>query len=130
MYFRCFFMHSLPPISTRTDTLFPSTTLFRASGDRHTEPSGRYLNCGEGFAQLILRLVAKGYARVARRLRDGRCSAGPFFGHLVRSEEHTTELQSLMRSSYAVFCLKQKQRQYTTQFETTDSDYSDSIPTT
>src|SRR3546814_4566524 len=67
-----------PPRSTRTDTLFPYTTLFRSrSGDAEQH------------------LIALPLARLRDQLRD-------------RSEEHTSELQSLMRISYAVFCLKKK----------------------
>src|SRR3546814_6100855 len=81
-----------PPRSTRTDTLFPYTTLFRS---RHCNHRCRSPN------------------RQARRGHDAResnRSAGvaedPSPGR--RSEEHTSELQSLMRNSYAVFCLKKK----------------------
>src|SRR3546814_3974688 len=73
-----------PPRSTRTDTLFPYTTLFRSStgGFPRTLSSARQQDC-------------------ARSLPRAR-------GRHRRSEEHTSELQSLMRSSYAVFCLKKK----------------------
>src|SRR3546814_8134961 len=72
-----------PPRSTRTDTLFPYTTLFRSRhrGDRGGRPLGR-----------------------GDTVRQQRAAAG----RDVRSEEHTSELQSLMRISYAVFCLKKK----------------------
>src|SRR3546814_5338187 len=75
-----------PPRSTRTDTLFPYTTLFRSL-------------CGARFH--------------CRRLFPGdRCDRGADVGGRGqrdgRSEEHTSELQSLMRISYAVFCLKKK----------------------
>src|SRR3546814_3658280 len=87
-----------PPTATRTDTRFPYTTLFRAPG------------------------AATRHRRPARRIRDPRL--GPRAGRcdrlLVpdrarrprRSEEHTSELQSLMRISYAVFCLKKKKGQF------------------
>src|SRR3546814_3214523 len=71
-----------PPRSTRTDTLFPYTTLFRSPGNR-----GR-ANCGSSCPN--------------RRSAHLRRATGR------RSEEHTSELQSLMRISYAVFCLKKK----------------------
>src|SRR3546814_6625068 len=74
-----------PPGSTRTDTLFPYATLFRSLGAR----------AGEELAARFLRL-----ARAVRR--PDRWPRSP------RSEEHTSELQSLMRTSYAVFCLKKK----------------------
>src|SRR3546814_1325827 len=70
-----------PPRSTLTDTLFPYTTLFRSSGaDRRSEPRGFHSH---------------------NRSSPHRAIRG-------RSEEHTSELQSLMRISYAVFCLKKK----------------------
>src|SRR3546814_9273622 len=81
-----------PPRSTRTDTLFPYTTLFRSGQDRRL---------------VLLAALRKGQAGAGRdaRRRDGgrgrHCQC-------ARSEEHTSELQSLMRISYAVFCLKKK----------------------
>src|SRR3546814_2391908 len=101
-----------PPRSTRTDTLFPYTTLFRAIGiaglvvQRH-DPArvGHLALCVE---QIVDR---QAQARVLEERQVVRQ-----FRHLVevredRSEEHTSELQSLMRISYAVFCLKQKNKQ-------------------
>src|SRR3546814_5666972 len=101
-----------PPRSTRTDTLFPYTTLFR-SDDFHHARSYR---------------LCRGSRRLAAcRHRHGLAAAGPprdTAGHVPacqhldrlpeRSEEHTSELQSLMRISYAVFCLKQKKTNHTT----------------
>src|SRR3546814_8902296 len=78
-----------PPRSTRTDTLFPYTTLFRSTA----RPRSRH--------RRELRLP-----RAA--LRGGRHGRPP--GRQGRSEEHTSELQSLMRISYAVFCLKKKKQ--------------------
>src|SRR3546814_5872340 len=74
-----------PPRSTRTDTLFPYTTLFRSSNDH----------------------LARG---VDRKRRTAAATQWPprIRIHVGRSEEHTSELQSLMRISYAVFCLKKK----------------------
>src|SRR3546814_3604500 len=96
-----------PPRSTRTDTLFPYTTLFRSAPDRRSA------------------------ARSRRRARATRVLSPPNGRHLptdrtvpwtdgsasypcrkIRSEEHTSELQSLMRISYAVFCLKKKKRHH------------------
>src|SRR3546814_2442235 len=94
-----------PPRSTRNDTLFPYTTLFRS---RRQGPA----------AQQRLRL----HRRLALPLDQGRAdrpratSDGHAFvddrrrGAAFRSEEHTSELQSLMRISYAVFCLKKKNK--------------------
>src|SRR3546814_2193655 len=81
-----FFMIRRPPRSTRTDTLFPYTTLFRS----HL--------CRDGA-----RLGRPGDRAPAHRSQ--RPGLWPLPG---RSEEHTSELQSLMRLSYAVFCLKKK----------------------
>src|SRR3546814_2532404 len=88
-----------PPISTRTDTLFPYTTLFRSLCVAERLP------CREPGLVLDplgeeLRLMDK---RLEFVLVDEVVSS-----LIVRSEEHTSELQSLMRISYAVFCLKHK----------------------
>src|SRR3546814_3458227 len=91
-----------PPRSTRTDTLFPYTTLFR-SGPTHS------LNWPGSLPQLIsCRVNARSASvRVKRTVRFS-----PFLRLIFskRSEEHTSELQSLMRISYAVFCLKKKKK--------------------
>src|SRR3546814_4160184 len=90
-----------PPRSTRTDTLFPYTTLFRSASDEEI----RYLcdAANQYFAQSIgPEDVVWSYAGVRPLVDDG--SGKPE----ARSEEHTSELQSLMRISYAVFCLKKK----------------------
>src|SRR3546814_3664284 len=87
-----------PPRSTRTDTLFPYTTLFRSTSAwsraipwiREAPAPGRY------------RAIAKA-ACLRRRAQKIPAACPPW-----RSEEHTSELQSLMRISYAVFCLKKK----------------------
>src|SRR3546814_7801540 len=86
-----------PPRSTRTDTLFPYTTLFRS----------RYHRCFGlmGLKQHMAGLFAA--PRPPGHLLD--LLEGSFAG-AERSEEHTSELQSLMRISYAVFCLKKKKR--------------------
>src|SRR3546814_2281175 len=88
-----------PPRSTRTDTLFPYTTLFRSSGGGNRSPPRGGTEPAE-----TSRLRAAAPARVPAR--DGVRARSPTAGR--RSEEHTSELQSLMRISYAVFCLKQK----------------------
>src|SRR3546814_5269259 len=85
-----------PPRSTRTDTLFPYTTLFR---------SGRGARAGPCRSRPGPRLCPRGRAGLAFG-RGGVAGAG--VGR--RSEEHTSELQSLMRISYAVFCLKKKNK--------------------
>src|SRR3546814_4981843 len=93
-----------PPRSTRTDTLFPYTTLFRSGGGvvhRVVElrRRDRARLAGERGAHVVHdRQVAMGRGEHRRQRRR----IAP------RSEEHTSELQSLMRISYAVFCLKKK----------------------
>src|SRR3546814_5309544 len=87
-----------PPRSTRTDTLFPYTTLFRSLD--HLLGLGLGLGRSGGCGLAEVRLAHRG---VAADLVGG--AAGD---HPTRSEEHTSELQSLMRISYAVFCLKKK----------------------
>src|SRR3546814_7907166 len=102
-----FLMIRRPPRSTRTDTLFPYTTLFRS-------PLCQAAHC------VVLVAVRRRSGR--RRCRGRRCGLAGKRGKLFatlgcslhgrsRSEEHTSELQSLMRLSYAVFCLKKKTKQ-------------------
>src|SRR3546814_4484589 len=93
-----------PPRSTRTDTLFPYTTLFR-SEDR---PTGRQGADSVRFGRLHPRSRRNHAGK--DRLGQGAQDASPRAdrGLCRRSEEHTSELQSLMRISYAVFCLKKK----------------------
>src|SRR3546814_16496926 len=86
--FGCFFlMIRRPPRSTRTDTLFPYTTLFRSS-------------CSTALRRGAILSTPRANEIDAVLRRGGR----------HRSEEHTSELQSLMRISYAVFCLKKKKK--------------------
>src|SRR3546814_6410122 len=89
-----FVMIQRPPRSTRTDTLFPYTTLFRSSR-RLLARAGRAARLSRGFREGADR------GGLSRR-------ADPRGLRRQRSEEHTSELQSLMRISYAVFCLKKK----------------------
>src|SRR3546814_2019902 len=88
-----------PPRSTRTDTLFPYTTLFRS-----TVCAERVQN----RAHIVILRFAVGVDDVAHM--DDQVGGGDLFQRRAerRSEEHTSELQSLMRISYAVFCLKKK----------------------
>src|SRR3546814_7621440 len=120
-----------PPRSTRTDTLFPYTTLFRSTGPRalpadRDQPAhlhGRVAHraapgaegAGTGHARRGHRArhprprPAERQAPVSGGLSDGVGEAvDSAAGEAPRSEEHTSELQSLMRISYAVFCLKKK----------------------
>src|SRR3546814_3433492 len=90
-----------PPRSTRTDTLFPYTTLFRSHQAQHQLAAQR----PDAWRPAQIRAAAR--LRPWNRLSADRAGhrAG---GGGKRSEEHTSELQSLMRISYAVFCLKKK----------------------
>src|SRR3546814_6764572 len=87
-----FVMIRRPPRSTRTDTLFPYTTLFRSRRLGGARP-GRTGRMAGGVDR-----ASRGVAAAAGGLARKRATE--------RSEEHTSELQSLMRLSYAVFCLK------------------------
>src|SRR3546814_3304801 len=113
-----------PPRSTRTDTLFPYTTLFRSAqkpgcGSRQDDPQGcrprrtcsgacevdpRHLPGRRGDGFRFVAPIDQKACKIALKVNDCR-----------RSEEHTSELQSLMRISYAVFCLKKKTQQHYTQ---------------
>src|SRR3546814_5038669 len=97
-------MRLRPPRSTRTDTLFPYTTLFRSPLQGPTSRPGELCHikleeCAECSSTSRLRL---GRARADEASTKSPCAC--------RSEEHTSELQSLMRISYAVFCLKKKKK--------------------
>src|SRR3546814_5548384 len=107
-----FLMIRRPPRSTRTDTLFPYTTLFR-SGRRGQQRGGKHREAslhrvGTRWAWTRMAHCGPAYHRTARR-----------------SEEHTSELQSLMRISYAVFCLKKKKQKIT--LHNTDNRESETV---
>src|SRR3546814_10875325 len=122
-----FLMIRRPPRSTRTDTLFPYTTLFRSFPPYSVGEAGRMMGpkrreIGHG------RLAKRGVLAVMPTMEEfpytirivseitesnGSSSMASVCGSslaLMRSEEHTSELQSLMRNSYAVFCLKKKKK--------------------
>src|SRR3546814_5560518 len=101
IFFFFFLMIRRPPRSTRTDTLFPYTTLFRSHADSPNPGKSFY------FLNRIRRVVALAPLLSLTRVEQLHF---PFLDCEVtdRSEEHTSELQSLMRISYAVFCLKKK----------------------
>src|SRR3546814_9542982 len=111
-----FLIRRRQPRSTRTDTLFPYTTLFRSRNDQHQRPEDQAqhaedvqpIHC-EGVRpdEAFLQRIERRGADVAEHDAD---SAEHQHGKAIlrRSEEHTSELQSLMRISYAVFCLKKK----------------------
>src|SRR3546814_2972018 len=105
-----FLMIRRPPRSTRTDTLFPYTTLFRSRSHRLWAVEG----------QPVVDFVSAAIVNVPVEMEFFRSDEGrrsdPAASVIVeheRSEEHTSELQSLMRISYAVFCLQKKTRKYT-----------------
>src|SRR3546814_9513947 len=105
----CFFflMIRRPPRSTRTDTLFPYTTLFRS--------------VAASFQTPVLFSIAEDLSKMQIDLSIDEADVGqvreglPVRTWPTRSEEHTSELQSLMRISYAVFCLKKKKPKTTKQ---------------
>src|SRR3546814_4876415 len=121
------------PGSRRADTLFPYTTLYRSCGSAIRSVSDRSLarigfqpptaqrtsssTCSISIASSA-RLRAA-VLSISMKISDSRCPAR-------RSEEHTSELQSLMRISYAVFCLKKKKvHRYITNYQRTKSHQSD-----
>src|SRR3546814_1501701 len=132
MYLWCLFFFLMirrPPRSTRTDTLFPYTTLFRSvvsvlddgvglprERDRITEPYVTTRMRGTGLGLAIVKKIVEehfGSLESLDRPGGGTIARMTFDMHLLaaardRSEEHTSELQSLMRTSYAVFFLKKK----------------------
>src|SRR3546814_5018925 len=122
-----FLMIRRPPRSTRTDTLFPYTTLFRSV------PVG-----GAPRADVAEHAGILACQILGAQSCDGACAhlgdrGGVEQGHRhaglgieeVRSEEHTSELQSLMRISYAVFCLKKKKKQKARKADDTRQDKDD-----
>src|SRR3546814_8457678 len=102
-----------PPKSTRTDTRFPYTTLFRSSTPQSPPPD---LIRGS-FAACAVLTVTRGSSpretpecgRISARRPPASAAVHPLSSP-SRSEEHTSELQSLMRISYAVFCLKKQKK--------------------
>src|SRR3546814_6517797 len=123
-----FLIIRLPPRSTRTDTLFPYTTLFRSPefdesehqlamvrhlGTEHSTLRIGPAQIGEAFPRLVAHTETPVLrtAAVPMMLLAGSVRAHGYTVVLTgRSEEHTSELQSLMRHSYAVFCLKTKKK--------------------
>src|SRR3546814_4250675 len=115
-----------PPRSTRTDTLFPYTTLFRSARRHHRrqrrtaaddrerqrhradQPGDPEMDAG---ATCRVALHRAGQAAAERLCRELQRPPSRATATSMRSEEHTSELQSLMRISYAVFCLKKKTKQ-------------------
>src|SRR3546814_4530650 len=109
-----FLMIRRPPRSTRTDTLFPYTTLFR-SPCIHAPGRKRLPEVFRLFFQTHRRRMVRQSAHADRRVDHKpaqRMEGAADLALQQRSEEHTSELQSLMRISYAVFCLKKKNPQH------------------
>src|SRR3546814_7828039 len=100
MFLFFFLMIRPPPRSTRTDTLFPYTTLFRSVLERARGDTAAFDKIYEQYR------LAPGVTR--KRLYYETMEG--VLSNTDRSEEHTSELQSLMRISYAVFCLKKKKK--------------------
>src|SRR3546814_9375905 len=105
-----------PPRSTRTDTLFPYPTLFRsesilsstiAAANGNDENASAYSTCHP--ARLCPMIPTRWRSTNPAEHRSSIAASYPCILTFARSEEHTSELQSLMRISYAVFCLKKKQ---------------------
>src|SRR3546814_2975969 len=105
-----------PPRSTRTDTLFPYTTLFRSilrddrrgvERRRRAEHRADIVRVGD-LIEDDKRALAVGVDLLLQQIAEIDAFERVYFDH--RSEEHTSELQSLMRISYAVFCLKKKKK--------------------
>src|SRR3546814_2683618 len=115
-----FLMIRRPPRSTRTDTLFPYTTLFRSNpmvygGAMNVAESLKQIHfielCDTFHIPLVFLVDIPGFMVGLQAEQAGVLRAGMravYVASQARSEEHTSELQSLMRNSYAVFCLKKK----------------------
>src|SRR3546814_2591191 len=109
-----------PPISTRTDTLFPYTTLFRSPAKKRVFAecnfSSRVFNSEEKENDDFQSVAAVTESLQGNKLnmnhikKEKPRKADYYSWNVARSEEHTSELQSLMRISYAVFCLKKKNK--------------------
>src|SRR3546814_6939362 len=126
-------MRRRPPRSTRTDTLCPYTTLFRSRspppappglggwrsliGERQARPeNARLTKLLRGNSESIIQCSCRGSVDLVEEIACENAGGNALVAERVapmRSEEHTSELQSLMRNSYAVFCLKKKNKQRT-----------------
>src|SRR3546814_5245329 len=101
-----------PPRSTRTDTLFPYTTLFRSSNSSPKTSVTLRSSSPIFFASFVIwrSMSANDADTICGKDQTTRPSGVSHRIVAIRSEEHTSELQSLMRISYAVFCLKKKKQ--------------------
>src|SRR3546814_9590893 len=112
-----FLMRPRPPRSTRPDTLFPYTTLFRSAETGGNAMSKKTLLAGLVTAAMVVAGAA--FAEYPEKPINYILAFNPggesdISARFQRSEEHTSELQSLMRTSYAVFCSKKKNKKHTT----------------
>src|SRR3546814_9320917 len=103
-----FLMIRRPPSSTRTDTRFPYTTLFRSEKPSMTKNFDFYFDFPSPYGYLASTQIEALAAEFGRQVNWHPILLGPLFKTMGRSEEHTSELQSLMRISYDVFCLNKK----------------------
>src|SRR3546814_9849733 len=115
-----FLLIRLPPIATRTDTLFPYTTLFPSAGrdGQEAQPLEHRVVDVIGLFQHPLVEAEPGNLAIDEALGRGEVDRSHLRAGRQRSEEHTSELQSLMRHSYAVFCLKKKNTRSTSKLNT------------
>src|SRR3546814_5934580 len=121
-----------PPRSTRTDTLFPYTTRFRSLAQRskQDDPPAGGAHLLEGLGGIAHAFAGElRHAWLVQGIDRNTGNSGPADQSdlLKRSEEHTSELQSLMRISYAVFCLKKKnqtQPTHTTRDDRTEPEHN------
>src|SRR3546814_4973776 len=124
LLFCLFLMRRRPPRSTRTDTLVPYTTLFRSGAEPAAQRAGAAAGAAErghqrpGDRAVDLRDVPGDPRHHGRDRGAQERPAAPVPSLLARSEEHTSELQSLMRISYAVFSLKKKTKTQQNHYET------------
>src|SRR3546814_7361554 len=125
-FFFFFLIIRRPPRSTRTDTLFPYTTLFRSMNYQSKESCQNIEDVVDGADSQPRCAEATGSA-----LRCPKCNGVGYhvrirnFDTEDRSEEHTSELQSLMRISYAVFCLKKKKNNKPQKYTYKDNEYTE-----
>src|SRR3546814_7703212 len=107
-----------PPRPTRTDTLFPYTTLFRSTSSDPELSATNWSNSNQtnnSTTRLFWQRKCKKALHTLQAFRSCVSTGSTDESDTARSEEHTSELQSLMRISYAVFCLKKKTKHKATQ---------------
>src|SRR3546814_1299783 len=112
-------MRRRPPRSTRTDTLFPYTTLFRSPARRGLAGAPQPPHANHRNHPVLSTVMQETTIWIIVGLIGQALFSARFL--LQRSEEHTSELQSLMRISYAVFCLKKKKNKNIQKYHQTDT---------